>query len=174
MPYYMITYLKLSMIWTCYTDQGVSNHLCLDCFFNCLFRPRSKKKNLRTTGLCEGNSSVTGEFLVRRASNAGKVSIRWRRHVSSHHAPCNESNNCINVVLSALCLPFLLKKNDAQYVKTYGYFCKVYDITWNMTGLVSDAKPQCPFMLSSLNWLTFLCRYHYCKLDDMIGMTHKE
>ena len=32
------------------------------------------------TGLCEGNSPVTGEFPTQRASNAEKVSIWWRRH----------------------------------------------------------------------------------------------
>ena len=32
------------------------------------------------TGLCEGNSPVTGEFPVQRASNAENVSIWWRHH----------------------------------------------------------------------------------------------
>ena len=35
---------------------------------------------LRVTGLCEGNSSVTGEFPAQRPSNAESVSIRWRDH----------------------------------------------------------------------------------------------
>ena len=36
---------------------GVSNHQPHDCFFNCLFRRRSKKTpKLRVTGLCAGNS----------------------------------------------------------------------------------------------------------------------
>ena len=36
---------------------GVSNHRCLDCLRNRLFRHRSKKTpKLRVTGLCEGNS----------------------------------------------------------------------------------------------------------------------
>ena len=61
---------------------GVSNHQRLDCLLNCLFRRRSKKKSkLRITGLCEGNSPVTGEF-PQRASNAENVSI-WRRHHES-------------------------------------------------------------------------------------------
>ena len=34
---------------------------------------------LRITGLCAGNSPVTGEFPTQRASNAEHVSI-WRRH----------------------------------------------------------------------------------------------
>ena len=60
---------------------SVSNHQPLDCSLNCLFRLRSKKTSkLHITGLCEGNSSVTGEFPSQKASNAEKVSIWWRHH----------------------------------------------------------------------------------------------
>ena len=43
------------------------------------------KKNpskLGVTGLCAGNSPVTGEFLAQMASNAENVSIWWRHHDS--------------------------------------------------------------------------------------------
>ena len=43
-----------------------------------------KKKHqskLRATGLCEGNSPVTGEFPAHRASNAENVSTWWSHHV---------------------------------------------------------------------------------------------
>ena len=60
---------------------GVSNHQHYDCLLNGLFRCRSKKTSkLRVTGLCEGNSPVTGEFPVKRASNVEKVSIWWCHH----------------------------------------------------------------------------------------------
>ena len=60
---------------------GVSNYRRLDCLLNGLFRCRSKKTSkLRVTGLCEGNSPVTGEFPAQRASNAENVSIWWRHH----------------------------------------------------------------------------------------------
>ena len=56
----------------------VSNHHCL---LNRLFRRKSKKTSrLRVTGLCVGNSPVTGEFPTQRASNAENVSIWWRHH----------------------------------------------------------------------------------------------
>ena len=59
----------------------VSNHQRLDCLRTGLFRPRSKKTSkFRVTGLCEGNSPVTGEFPAQRASNAEIVSIWWRHH----------------------------------------------------------------------------------------------
>ena len=41
---------------------------------------------LRGTGLCAGNSPVTGEFPTQRASNAEYVSIWWRHHEHSKHA----------------------------------------------------------------------------------------
>ena len=39
-----------------------------------------KHQKLRITGLCAGNSAVTGEFPAQRASNAENVSIWWRHH----------------------------------------------------------------------------------------------
>ena len=60
---------------------GVSNHQPYDCSLNRLFRRRSKKTSkLRVTGLCAGNSPVTGEFPAQRASNAENVSIWWLHH----------------------------------------------------------------------------------------------
>ena len=46
---------------------GVSDHRLCDCFLCHLFWRRSKKiLKLRITGLCEGNSPVTGEFPAQR------------------------------------------------------------------------------------------------------------
>ena len=60
---------------------GVSSHRRLDCLLQRLFRRRSKKTSkLRATGLCEGNSPVTGEFPAQRASNAKNVFVWWRHH----------------------------------------------------------------------------------------------
>ena len=60
---------------------SVSNHQPHDCLLNRLFRHISKKTSkLRVTGLCAGNSLVTGEFPEQRASNAENVSIWWRHH----------------------------------------------------------------------------------------------
>ena len=58
----------------------VSNHWRLKCLPNCLFRHRSKKTSkLSITGVCEGNSPMTGEFPAQRARNAENVSIWWCR-----------------------------------------------------------------------------------------------
>ena len=62
---------------------GVSDHQPHDCLLKRLFRGRSKKTSkLCVTGLCGGNSPVTGEFPAQRASNAENVSIWWHHHES--------------------------------------------------------------------------------------------
>ena len=60
---------------------GVPIHRRLDCLPKRLFGRRSKKTSkLRVTGLCEGNSPVTGEFPTQRASNTENASICWRHY----------------------------------------------------------------------------------------------
>ena len=60
---------------------GVSNHQPHGCLLNLLFRRRSKKTSkFCFTGLCAGNSPVTGEFPTQRASNVENVSIWWCHH----------------------------------------------------------------------------------------------
>ena len=60
----------------------ISNHQPHHCLLNRLFRRRSKETSkLHVTGLCAGNSPVTGEFPARMARNAENVSIWWRHHV---------------------------------------------------------------------------------------------
>ena len=69
---------------------SVSNHQRIDCLLNRLFRCISKKwSKLRVTGLCEGNSPVTGEFPAHRASNTKNVSIWWRHHAMSKTVSVN-------------------------------------------------------------------------------------
>ena len=43
-------------------------------------RISKKTSKLSVTGLCEGNSPVTGKFPAQRASNAENISIWWRHH----------------------------------------------------------------------------------------------
>ena len=59
---------------------GFSHHRHLDCLLNRFLRRRwMKTSKLRATGLCEGNSSVTGEFPTQRTSKEEHISI-WSRH----------------------------------------------------------------------------------------------
>ena len=49
--------------------------------YSTFIRRRSKKTSkFHVTGLCEGNSLMTGEFPAQKASNAENVSIWWRHH----------------------------------------------------------------------------------------------
>ena len=72
----------LPLHWRHNERNGVSNQQPHDVLLNCLFGRKSKKTSkLRVTGLCEGNSPVTGEFPAQMASNAENVSIWWRHIV---------------------------------------------------------------------------------------------
>ena len=57
----------ISLQWRHNERDGVSNHQPYHCLLNHLFRRGSKKTSkLRVTGLCAGNSLVTGEFPAQR------------------------------------------------------------------------------------------------------------
>ena len=65
-----------SLQWRHNRLDGVLNHQPYHSLRNRLFRRRSKKTSkLRVTGLCVGNSPVTGEFPTQLVSNAENVSI---------------------------------------------------------------------------------------------------
>ena len=71
----------MTLRWRPNGHDGVSNHQPHHCLLNRLVRRRSKKTlKLRVTGLCAGNSPVTGEFPAQMASNAENVFIRLRHH----------------------------------------------------------------------------------------------
>ena len=63
--------IQVSLKWRHNDRHGFSNHQRPDCLLNRLFRCRSKRTSkLCVTGLCEGNSTVTGEFPAQRPSDA--------------------------------------------------------------------------------------------------------
>ena len=72
---------KCTLQWRHNSRDDVSNHQPHGYLLNRLFRRRSKKASkLRVTGLCVGNSPVTGEFPAQKAINAEIFSIWWRHH----------------------------------------------------------------------------------------------
>ena len=72
---------KIALQWRHNESDSVSNHQPRDCLLSRLIMRRSKKiSKLCVTGLCVGNSPVTGEFPARMASNVEYVSIWWRHH----------------------------------------------------------------------------------------------
>ena len=93
-------YVNFPLEWRHNGRDSVSNHQPRVCLLNRLFKRRSNKTSkLRVTGLCAGNSPVTGEFLSQMASNAEKNFIWWRHLaefpaavlwvilISSNHSP---------------------------------------------------------------------------------------
>ena len=82
----------------------VSNHQPDDCLLSRLFKRRSKKTSkLRVTGLCVGNSPVTGEFPAQRASNAENVSIWWRHHGQIDSDKCRIHRSNTQTTCAMLC-----------------------------------------------------------------------
>ena len=73
--------VMVSLQWRHNERDGLSIHQPYDCLLNRLLRRRSTKTSkLRVTGLCAGNSPVTGEFPAQTASNAESISIWWRHN----------------------------------------------------------------------------------------------
>ena len=81
----------ISLQWGHNGRYSVSNHQPHDCLLNHLFRRRSNKTSkFRVTGLCAGNSTLTGEFPAHKwPVTRKKVSIWWRHHGSMRfHKSC--------------------------------------------------------------------------------------
>ena len=81
---YVVTWKRFpatALQWRHNGHDGVSSHQPHDCLLSRLFRRRSKKTSkLRVTGLCAGNSPVTGEFPAQKASYVENASIWWLHH----------------------------------------------------------------------------------------------
>ena len=89
----------LSSQWRQNEHDGVLNHQSHECLLTRLCWRRSKKTlKLRVTGLCVGNSPVTGEFPAQRASYAENVSIWWRHHVVAYILAIIDSANCLLLI----------------------------------------------------------------------------
>ena len=70
-------YITVTSWWTRWRLKSPASRL----FTQSLIRAQIKENiKLRVTGLCAGNSPVTGEFPAKMARNAENVSIWWRHH----------------------------------------------------------------------------------------------
>ena len=117
----------------------VSNDWRFDCLFNSFFRCRSKKTSkLRVTGLCEGNSPMTGEFPSQRSSNAEDDSISWRLHALHRNITKKfVINMCLNIhiYVTAICpfLPRVLNNDIPAFGKIKLHICRSLGIRWIYT-----------------------------------------
>ena len=102
---------------------SVSNHRPQDCLLNRLFRRRSKKTpKLRVTGLCAGNSPVTGEFPAQMASNAENVSI--------DDVMMSKDKNYIHYHMRDVITQSIPNFNSGLF-KSRANFSKFHGIPWN-------------------------------------------
>ena len=98
-----------------------------------LFKRRSKKTSkLRVTGLCVGNSPVTGEFPAQMASNAENVS-NWWCHQALQMSSCFETwcriRQCVKCQIDWVTDKYVLGKRD---ITRFGFkmrFGRIFYIT---------------------------------------------
>ena len=94
------------------------NHQPHDCLLKRLFWRRSKKTSkLRVTGLCDGNSVVTGEFPTQRASNA-EIFFVWR-HLDMVYGGLNKM---VNILQTTFSIAFSWKKYYIIWLKFHWSF----------------------------------------------------
>ena len=139
-PQSVNTYHYNDVIMNTMTD--VSNHRCLRCLLNCCFRHRSKRTSkLCITGLCAGNSLVTGEFPAQKACNAENV---WWRH---HHVFSGHKIWCKHVGI-------LQKTATGSFLKPSKAFLKPYDLAVNLlvNGSTTCNWKLCCHWLKGLHW----------------------
>ena len=133
----------LTLQWRHNGSDGVSNHQPHDCFLMRLFRRSWKKTSkLHVTGLCEGNSLVTGEFPAQRASNAENVSFWWR-HRDNHTQPCaaNRERGPVSIYDKTS------YSKVSQILKTARF---VFRIVWSLRNLTGTSTAVLPkFLLIS-------------------------
>ena len=142
-----VTHDFRTSLWRRNQRYGVSNHQPHDCLLKRLFRHISKKTSkLRVTGLCEGNSPVTGEFPAQRASNAENVSI-WRRQSEWNMklVPLGPCDKCIiesHMVSLTLCWVisfYSYRKSFGAWWSWFNRYLVLCDLLSNLTVL-----PVCP------------------------------
>ena len=125
----MILTIVETLQW-CHNERDcISNQRRLNCLLSHLFRHRSRKTSkLCVTGLCEGNSPVTGEFPAQMTSNEENVSIWW-----SHHE--NSSLSSSKIFSSASAISIL--RNYRKYKDIVETFSKITSAQ-GLESLISD------------------------------------
>ena len=158
----------MSLQWRHNGHDDVSNHQPHDCLLNRLFRRRSKKTSkLRTTGLCQRNSPVTGEFPAHRASNAENISILWR-----HHDPNQWRMTQFTVAICIYCLQCLTKNiiNDACPWAVWEYHISLlYTIRRAQQKLKNDTRPDIIEILQLAEKHIFIDRQFQYRFDHTMS-----
>ena len=97
-----------------------SQTISLTIVYSTIYSDTDQKKTpskFRVTGLCAGNSPVTGELPSQRASNAENVSIWWRHH---------EIRRPWDRLIFVMVISILIRRH--RYIKmASGYICTGLD-----------------------------------------------
>ena len=143
-------YPGITLQWRHNWRDGVSKHQSHDRLLNRLSRCRSKKTSkLRVTGLCEGNSLVTGEFPTQRASNTENVSIWWRHHeigecsLSKHLLACS--------VKTFSYVPLMVTSLNLETCADQCQLCP----HWQQPRLLNRHPPVPPVKTNLSSWLLY-------------------
>ena len=124
---------QVTLQWRQIEHDGVSNHRCFYSLLNRLFRHKTKKTpKLHVTGLCEGNSPVTGHKgpVTRKMSPFDDVIMDFVAFVLCSHAIATTP---IRLCPVCKCLPYSLIY-DHIYILQYVYPC-MFVCTLHFTGI---------------------------------------
>ena len=140
-----------SLLWRHNGHDDVSNHQPHDCLLNRSFRRRSKKTSkLGVTGLCAGNSPVTGEFPTHMNRKGGNISIWWRCHVDkifswslttlkvfilTTFTSTTGGNHYWNESISVRVNPWIADFGDRCCYLGHGLVITSYSILWDVTAM---------------------------------------
>ena len=141
---------RVPLQWRHNGRDSVSNHQPHDCLPNRLFRRRLKKTSkLRVTGLCVGNTPVTGKFPTQMANNAENVSIWWRHHTGRLSVAWRPHRSFFmvfeNASLQGFCVGFFfiffsqlsLSKNNPRLTQFYTHFKQHF---WTLSQYSTHSK----------------------------------
>ena len=141
-----------------------------------LFRHRSKETSkLCVTGLCVGNSPVTGEYPVQMASNAENVSIWWRHHELERKSarPYGPQCDTRGIIITSL---GLLRKVDFKSTLIEKVFLARFWIGWKLPASPANRKPGLKILVTQHGSLHGYQRSVTCKIvkhyrwNRIIGM----
>ena len=121
----------------------------------------TKTSKLSVTGLCEGNSPVTGEFPTQRARNTENVSIWWSHHDVKHfvnHIFCaNNVNFDFHLKIISFVL-FFFKMNTTY--QNHGAHTDSFFINRISEGCRFDSQRSCVVGKTSLDfWVRLTINY---------------
>ena len=153
-----------SLDWRHNGHDGVSNHQRLDCLLNHLFSCRSKKTSkLHVTGLCKGNSPVTGEFPAQKASNAKNVSIWWRHNAQKDNSTitivydmykCGKCDDIFFCWYLAYYLKLITTRND-EWPFCFMHQYNTHGVGWILLAFIFGLSS--PEALLDVEWCFHLC-----------------